>query len=91
MVKKGRKKGEVSFSISSDRAGKDVFLAGDFTDWRPLRMRKQKNGSFAVTAALSPGAHQYKYIVDGRWLLDPENSDCALSPMGTINSVVCVE
>jgi 1,4-alpha-glucan branching enzyme len=88
MVKKGRKKGEISFSLPASHAGKAVFLAGDFTDWQPLAMKKQKNGSFAVTANVPSGAHQYKFIVDNRWLLDPENSDCALSSMGTMNSVV---
>jgi 1,4-alpha-glucan branching enzyme len=91
MVKKGRKKGEISFSMPANHGGKQVALAGDFTDWQPVPMRKQKNGSFAVTASVPPGAHQYKYIVDSRWLMDPENSDCALSAMGTMNSVVCVD
>ena len=66
-----------------------VFLAGDFTDWKPLRMRKRA-GAFSITLSLPPGRHQYKFIVDDTWILDPDNSDWAVSPMRTRNSVVRV-
>lgn len=86
MVKSGTKKGTYTFSLTDRGFGK-VFVAGDFSGWEPVAMRKQK-GLFSVTATLPAGRHQYKFIADGTWLLDPDNQDRAASPMGTINSVV---
>jgi 1,4-alpha-glucan branching enzyme len=52
-------------------------------------MRRQK-GVFAVTVPLARGAHQYKFIVDGQWITDPENSSRAANGLGSMNSVVVV-
>lgn len=89
MYKNGQKKGTIRFTVAADAASK-AFVAGDFTDWQPVRMKKQK-GRFGVTVPVPPGSHHYKYILDDQWTRDPDNSDWAVSPMGTINSVVVAE
>jgi len=89
MFKSGRKKGTVRFSIDcGDQVG-SAFVAGDFTEWKPLRMRK-RSGTFAVTVPVKDGAHQYKFILDDRWQTDPDNEHCAVSDLGTVNSVAQV-
>ena len=91
MYKKGRKPGTVRFSINLDKGAQQAFLAGDFTNWSPVRMQKAKTGSFGVTVPLSGGAHEYKFIVDGCWMTDPGNGAYAPNPYGTVNSLVRVQ
>jgi 1,4-alpha-glucan branching enzyme len=90
MVKKGSKPGALTFSIKPADNVARVCLAGDFTDWRPLAMRK-RSGAFSVTVPVPPGAHEYKFIADGLWRTDPDHSDWAANPYDTLNSVVTVE
>ncbi len=33
-------------------------------------MQKTSNG-WVITVEVEPGEHQYKFIVDGKWILDP--------------------
>jgi len=90
MLTKGRRKGTVRFALPVRRAAGKAFLAGDFTDWQPVAMRKQKD-MCSITLSLPPGTYQYKFIVDGEWILDRDNSHWTISPVGTINSVAAVE
>ena len=90
MFTKGRKKGTVRFCLSSTNGVRQVKLFGDFSDWEPLAMRKQKDGSYAATVPLSPGTYHYKFQVDGQWLLDPDNQSNAVNSYGTLNSVAQV-
>ena len=91
MVSRGRRSGTTRFSIEPEEAAKGVFVAGDFTDWQPRRMRHQSSGAFVLSLSLAAGEHEYKFLVDGQWLADPDNSSYALNPYGTVNSVVSVE
>lgn len=91
MIDKGSKKGSTKFSVKPASGAKQVGVAGDFTDWKPSAMRKQKDGSFAATIAVPPGAHEYKFVVDGQWIVDPDNSKWAMNSFGTLNSVVLAE
>ncbi len=65
--------GEVIFSIRAPEA-KDVFLVGDFNNWNPTYEKMQKAGDvFEVALYLLPGTYRYKYVVDGKWMTDPDN------------------
>jgi 1,4-alpha-glucan branching enzyme len=88
VISKGPKKGSVKFSINPGPAVKQVALAGDFTEWKPVAMKKGKDGSFSITEQIPGGHHEYKFVVDGQWLVDPDNSKWALNAFGTLNSVV---
>jgi 1,4-alpha-glucan branching enzyme len=69
---------------------KQVLLAGDFTEWamHPKKMKRTKprGRTFETDVSLSPGCHEYKFIVDGDWIEDPK---AATQPncYGTVNSV----
>ena len=91
MYAKGRQKGTIRFSISPGDAGKKIALAGSFNNWVPKAMRKQKDGSFACTVELSPGTYEYKFVVDGQWVVDPDTNAWAMNNYGTFNSVAQVE
>ena len=85
MYGKGRKKGTVRISLQPGDAARKVAVAGTFSDLQPVRMRKQKSGEFVVNVEARPGNHEYKFLVDGDWQVDPDNSDWALNPYGTLN------
>ncbi len=87
MIAKGQKKGTLKFSIRPANGAKEVALAGDFTDWKPTSMKKQKDGTFSIMLPVPEGAHEYKFVVDGQWVVDPDNNKWALNPYGTLNSV----
>ena len=87
MFTRGQKNGTIQFTLKPGNGTKKVQVAGDFTDWRPVDMRKQKTGSFAATVPVPPGAHEYKFILDGQWVVDPDNNAWACNPFGTLNSV----
>jgi len=91
MVSKGRKKGTTRFAITPDPGAAKVELVGDFTEWQPKAMRKQKGGAFVLNVPVSVGSYEYKYIVDGQWVVDPDSQAWAANPYGTVNSVVTVE
>ena len=51
-----------------------VFISGTFNDWSTSANPMQPcDSGFYVDLNLADGAHYYKYIVNGYWLLDPRN------------------
>jgi 1,4-alpha-glucan branching enzyme len=55
-----------------------VMLAGDFTDWEnsAKKMRKLKSGAWKTTVSLDGKKMvQYRFLVDGQWVDDPECQD----------------
>ena len=53
-------------------------------------MRKQINGQWVASVRLPAGQHQYKFIVDGKWIADPENPSQVDDNYGGKNSVVAI-
>ena len=51
------------------REAANVFLAGDFNDWRAdqLRMVRQDGGYWVLKLALPPGDYRFRYVADGVW------------------------
>ncbi|MBP7148318.1 MAG: AAA family ATPase [Acidobacteria bacterium] len=67
-----------------------VQLAGDFNDWTPDRSVQLRNGGGTWTKFMPvrPGRYEYKFILNGEWVPDPENPRHAVSRMGTDNSLI---
>ena len=63
----------VTFTCVSPDA-KEVSIAGDYTGWgTPKRLTKSKN-QWSISFDLPDDARfEYKFIVDGKWILDPAN------------------
>jgi 5'-AMP-activated protein kinase regulatory beta subunit len=83
----------VTFSVRA-KEGSKVFIAGSFNDWDPTAKQlvdKKGDGLFVATFNLEPGAHQYKFVIDGIWCADPECTDWVHNDHGTLNSVKNVE
>ena len=90
MLAKGNKKGTIRFTFKPGNSPKVVQLAGDFNNWKPIQMRRDKNRVFTIDMPLRCGAHQYKFIVDEQWVTDPDNDLCTPNSYGTTNSVAQV-
>ncbi len=68
-----------------------VYVVGEFNNWTPnqeARMEKNSEGVFETALDLEPGIYQYRFIVDGRWVEDPDNPRTAPAPFGGVNSVL---
>lgn len=63
--------GRVEFSFYRPGAS-NVFLAGDFNNWRrgELVMARQKDGYWKAWLELRPGAYRFRYCADGQWYTD---------------------
>jgi Glycogen recognition site of AMP-activated protein kinase len=82
----------VRFVFVDSRAS-SVQLVGDFNEWTKGSTQLKPSGApgvWAVSVALTPGRHEYAFIVDGkRWVIDPlavKSSD----EFGTESSVIRV-
>lgn len=70
-------------------AGGLVSIAGDMTGWNPQRvfMRKIGDDLHAVRLDFPPTARiEYKFVVDGKWILDPLNANKIDNGVGGENS-----
>lgn len=71
-----------------------VFIAGSFNDWSKNKTPMSgpsDEGVWAVELPLKPGRYSYKFVVNDRWELDPNNPQAEDNGMGDKNSVVVVE
>lgn len=50
---------------------KQVALAGDFNHWQPLPMHRAMEGWWLARVPLCHGIHKYRFLVDGKPILDP--------------------
>ena len=63
-----------TFKLKGHKNAERVVLTGDFNDWEEagLSMKKGYEG-WEIAVAVSPGNYGYKFIVDGKWMIDPDN------------------
>lgn len=68
--------GQTRFFLKGFGDARDVYLSGNFCNWSTLKypMKKVDNG-WMVEVNLAPGVWGYKFVVDGAWVLDPQNKD----------------
>ena len=64
----------VRLRIGFDGTTLELAVAGDFSEWAPVPLQRQPDGSWTVTLALAPGVHTYVLIADGEWTL-PDGVD----------------
>ena len=86
-------KRRVSFEIEAG-VGHTVSLAGSFNDWdakSKMLVDKKGDGIYRGALMISPGTYEYKFVIDGEWVLDERNPNFAPNDLGTLNSVLIVE
>jgi 1,4-alpha-glucan branching enzyme len=69
-----------------------VCVAGSFNDWHPSvsEMIELGHGRWAKDLTLAPGKYEYRFVVDGEWLPDPECSEMVPNPFSGYDSVLTV-
>jgi AMP-activated protein kinase-like protein len=92
-VTAGRDTVEFVRFVLVDSTARSVSVVGDFNGWKrdetPL-IAAAKAGVWSVSLPLSPGRHEYAFIVDGeRWVVDPA-SIASSDEFGTESSVLLV-
>jgi len=90
----GRDTVQIVRFVFVDPSAKRVELVGDFNEWAKGTTQLNRSGApgvWAVSVPLSPGRHEYAFIINGsRWVADPfaaKSSD----DFGTESSVIRVE
>ena len=80
----------VDFAFQAPEA-QSVLLAGSFNNWDPKRtpLRQEGNG-WKTTLWLGAGRHEYRFVVDGQWVSDPNARETISNGFGEFNSVVVV-
>ncbi|HUJ72054.1 MAG TPA: glycogen-binding domain-containing protein [Verrucomicrobiae bacterium] len=79
---------KIEFKLHAPRA-KSVSVAGSFNSWDATKtpLRSGNDGDWRTTLTLAPGPHEYRFVVDGQWITDPDEEKTAPNPYGGRNSV----
>jgi 1,4-alpha-glucan branching enzyme len=88
----GKKAIRVAVEFRVDAAGaQSVHVAGTFNGWDASKtpMVRKENGWHAKVE-LPRGRHEYRFVVDGQWMADPNAGESAPNPYGGLNSVVSI-
>jgi hypothetical protein len=81
---------EVTFAINAPSA-RDIHIVGDFNHWQVgenSRLSRIQDGRWEKRLGLSPGEYKYKFVVDGEWVVDSQNSERVLNAFGTFDSII---
>ena len=66
-----------------------VALVGSFNDWTPGRTLFAREGNdWVCRVDLPAGKHAYKFVVDGRRIVDPSNAQAEDDGRGQVNSIL---
>jgi dienelactone hydrolase len=84
--------GNTTFRLKGFQNASVVALAGNFNNWNPRQLFFGKeNGQWVCRIDLAPGKYLYKFVVDGEWIIDPENPTSEGDGNGNTNSVLVVK
>lgn len=65
---------EVIFTLKAPPGASQVYLVGDFNQWNPTDEPMELEGDvFVVRLFLVAGTYRYKFVVDGKPMVDPDN------------------
>ncbi len=85
-------KANYTFTVTKYPNAKTVIVTGNFNNWSTNGYRMvKKEGKWIFPIYLKPGKCTYKFIVDGQWILDPDNKTWEGNEYGTGNSVLWKE
>jgi beta-lactamase regulating signal transducer with metallopeptidase domain len=85
------REGNMVFRLSDFSGAKIVAVAGTFNGWNQSQYLFEHVGNeWICKINLPPGKYQYKFIVDGNWLVDPSNPTVVHDRRGFENSELIV-
>ena len=88
-----KKKKKYLFKYKPAGNPQTVNLFGQFNGWdrKNLPMKDENgDGVYEIRIPLDPGRYEYKFYVDGKELVDPENPVKVSNGMGDFNSVIVI-
>jgi 1,4-alpha-glucan branching enzyme len=67
-----------------------VYLAGTFNEWHPTAtpMRNGVGEFWSVELELPAGVYEYRFLVNGDWVDDPQAAETAENPFGGRNAIL---
>jgi 5'-AMP-activated protein kinase regulatory beta subunit len=81
----------VVFKWSSQKyTARTVHLAGSWDQWKRKIPLVRSTNDFSTIINLNPGRYEYKFLVDGKWIVDDELSKTD-NPMGSQNNVINID
>jgi len=83
---------EIHFQMVAPHA-RTVYLVGEFNRWQidqSAVLERDEQGVWKKSLRLPPGTYQYKFFVDGQWVVDPHNPFQIVTETGVVNSLVKV-
>lgn len=82
--------GNNTFTLDAYSNARLVSVAGEFNGWQELgHIMQRRNGVWTTKIKLDPGTYEYKFVVDGVWIVDPANPKHVYE--GNHNSVIEVK
>ena len=71
---------------------REVCLAGDFNRWTVCRTPLNRVGEdlWSISLELTPGRYEYMFVVDGRWVLDPQAHQTVDDGFGKLNGLLVI-
>ena len=79
----------INFYCAARRA-RSVELVGDFNHWCPFPMEQSVDGWWFAQVRLCHGHHQYRFLVDGKPMLDPHAAGIARDEHDEQVSIIAV-
>lgn len=84
--------GNTTFKIKGFANAKLVALAGSFNNWNQSKnICVRESDGWICRIDLEPGTYFYKFVIDGVWLVDPNNKEVEEDVHGNRNSVIVVK
>jgi 1,4-alpha-glucan branching enzyme len=82
-------KKRVTFKLNNPDAS-EVFLAGSFNNWNPSTqpLKKDAKGIWKTVLMLPRGTYEYRFVIDSRWIDDPDSPEKTLNEFGSYNSIL---
>lgn len=81
--------GNTTFRLQGFADASIVALAGTFNNWDQSQLVcGREGGEWVCRVDLEPGEYAYKFIVDGNWVLDPDNPNTVEDEAGNTNNVL---
>jgi 1,4-alpha-glucan branching enzyme len=79
----------VEFTFTNPNA-RSVSVAGTFNNWdfKQAPMQKGDGGAWKAKVSVPPGRHEYRFVVDGQWVSDPNAHESVQNAYGSTNSVI---
>ena len=86
-----REDGNTVFFLKDHLNANEVILSGSFNGWNEHAIKMNRNDAgWELHADLPAGRYEYKFIVDGEWMHDPDNKETVRNEHQTLNSVLYV-